>query len=328
MRCLLLLSGGLDSMLAGCLMKEQGIGVVAVTFTSPFFAETRGVAVARMLGLEHRVLDVSDTIIELVRHPVHGYGKHMNPCIDCHAMMVRTAARLLAAEGASFVATGEVLGERPKSQNLTALRIVEQEGNMEGLVLRPLSARLLPETVPERLGWIDRERLCDFSGRTRTRQFELADRFGIRDYATPSGGCRLTDPAFTARLKVLLERHPEADEGAYRLLSLGRHAWRGDALIVVGRNRAENGAIEAHEVPGDVAVRLSSNLGPTTLVRWADKESLELAATMTARYSQERDEERVHLVARTVALPPATHDVRELVSTRHREVRDFQLVDG
>lgn len=308
-------------MLAARLLLEQGVDVVAVTFTSPFFGPDKGARAAAALGVDHRVIDITDELVECVRAPRHGYGRRMNPCIDCHALMVRTAARMLEAEGAAFVATGEVLGERPKSQRLDALKAVEREGGLEGRLLRPLSAKLLPPTAPELEGLVDREQLEDIKGRSRRRQFELAERFGIAEYPTPGGGCRLTEEAPSARLRVLLERRPDVDAASFELIRLGRHVWEGDSLIVVGRDEEDNRRIEDVARSGDLIVQIVSGKGPTTLVRWPEAAAEEAAAALTARYSQERDRDEVELVVR----PAGGGAPRRVVSRDHHR-RSFDLV--
>lgn len=322
-RALVLMSGGLDSILAARTLIEQGIDVVGVTMTSPFFGADRGKAAAAMLGVEHRVEDITDPLLEILKAPRHGFGRFVNPCVDCHALMVRTCAGMLDEEGASFVATGEVLGERPKSQHERALRVVEKDGGLPGLVLRPLSAQLLVETIPELEGWVDRGRLHALSGRSRTGQFELARRFGISAFPNPGGGCRLADPAFAVRTRALMAAHPDPSPSSYSLMLLGRHAWEGLALIVVGRDKAENRRISALAEHGDVLVGLQSDKGPTTLVRWPTPVAIDLAATMTARYSQERDADEVALVLTDVA----SGHVHRAMSRDHIERREFPLLD-
>lgn len=308
-------------MLAARLLLEQGVEVVAVTFTSPFFGSGRGERAAALLGIPHRVVDIGDELVECVRAPKHGYGRHANPCIDCHALMVRVAASMMEDDGAAFVATGEVLGERPKSQRLDALRIVEEESGLAGRLLRPLSAKLLDETIPEKEGLVDRERLEAIKGRSRKRQFELAAEFGITEYPTPGGGCRLTEGAPTARIRALLERHPDATKGDFELVGLGRHIWEGAALVVVGRDHADNMSLENEAQPGDSLIRPRSGKGPVALVRWPTAAAEELAASAVARYGQERDEDQVSVVARTVGEPGE----RPLVSSDHK-ARRFALV--
>ncbi|MGB9798098.1 MAG: tRNA 4-thiouridine(8) synthase ThiI, partial [bacterium] len=267
MKAIVLLSGGLDSTLAIKLLLEQGIDVIAVHFTSPFFRSSWAVKTAREWGIPLLEIDITDDILKLLKAPPHGFGSQMNPCIDCHALMLRKAKEIMEEVGASFVATGEVLGERPMSQNREALRIVEKESGLEGLLLRPLSAKLLPPTIPEKEGWVDREKLLDIKGRSRKRQLELAEKWGIKDYPSPAGGCLLTDPQFSKRLKDLLDNKELTKENVV-LLKLGRHfRLRKGVKLVVGRNKEENERIREFSREGGILLRAYSHKGPDGLLR-------------------------------------------------------------
>ncbi|MGB9876425.1 MAG: tRNA 4-thiouridine(8) synthase ThiI [bacterium] len=287
MKAIVLLSGGLDSTLAIKLLLEQGIDVIAVHFTSPFFRSSWAVKTAREWGIPLLEIDITDDILKLLKAPPHGFGSQMNPCIDCHALMFRKAKEIMEEVGASFVATGEVLGERPMSQNREALRIVEKESGLEGLLLRPLSAKLLPPTIPEKEGWVDREKLLDIKGRSRKRQLELAEKWGIKDYPSPAGGCLLTDPQFSKRLKDLLDNKELTKENVV-LLKLGRHfRLRKGVKLVVGRNKEENERIREFSREGGILLRAYSHKGPDGLLRGDgfDEEDIELAGKIIARYS-------------------------------------------
>jgi hypothetical protein len=282
-----LLSGGLDSMLAVSLLQRQNVDILAVSFVTPFFGSARAEEAARRLGVPFRPVDITARHLEVVKHPKHGYGRNMNPCIDCHALMLNVAGKILEAEGYDFLFTGEVLGERPKSQNRPALGIVAKESGYPDLVLRPLSAKLLDPTKPEREGLVDRERLLDIQGRSRKRQMALAVEFGITEYPSPAGGCRLTDPGFSRRLRELLDRDPQADADDMRLLALGRHLRLAEKTrLVLGRNKEENEKLEAFFRPGDVKLFVRGVMGPTGLLRGpAGAELKALAASICARYS-------------------------------------------
>ncbi len=301
MKALALLSGGLDSILAVKLIQEQGIEVVGVAFTSPFFGAERAAQAASFLGIPLHVVDITKELLEVLVAPRHGYGKNLNPCIDCHALMVRRAKELLPVVGASFIITGEVLGERPMSQNAGALRVVARESGAEDLLLRPLSAKHLPPTLPERAGWVDRERLGDIKGRSRKPQLALAEKYGLTSYPTPAGGCLLTDPGYARRLKAYLGVYPQPDPADLELLKCGRHFWtQGQSWIVVARREEENKRLAAAARPDDYLLRLASFPGPLTLVRPGSDagEALKVAAALTARYSKARDEEEVEVVVR------------------------------
>jgi tRNA-specific 2-thiouridylase len=286
-RALSLLSGGLDSLLAVKVLEEQGIRVTGVTFTSPFFGATNAEKGAAALRIELLVRDITDEIIALVKAPPHGFGRQMNPCIDCHALMVRKAGELMRGRGFDFVATGEVLGERPMSQNRQSLDTVARESGVGDLLLRPLSARLLSLTRPEREGLVDRERLLAIEGRSRRPQIELAGKYGITGYVQPAGGCLLTDPRFSARLSELLEMEPGAQAREMRLLTMGRHfRLPSGAKAIVGRDEGDNGRIAAAAGPGDLLIVSDVIPGPTLLlVRAKGEGDLELAARVCASFA-------------------------------------------
>lgn len=301
-KAVVLLSGGLDSILAVKVLQDQGIEVVGVNFQTPFFGPAKAKVAAEFLGIELVILDITSEHLDLVKHPKHGYGRFMNPCIDCHAYMIRRAGEVMRRVGAKFVATGEVLGERPKSQNPQALKIVERESGLEGYVLRPLSAKLLDPTVPEREGWVDRERLLDIQGRSRKRQFDLAQEYGIDDYPTPAGGCLLTDPEFSNRLRHLFKSKPDAEENDVELQKVGRH-FEGEegSMIVVGRNEGENERLLKLAEEGDLLLEAKDYTGPLTLLRGpAGEEEIAAAAAATARYGKARALERVDVLYRRV----------------------------
>ncbi len=303
MKALALLSGGLDSMLAARLIQEQGIEVIGVAFTSPFFGPDRARRAAEWLGIPLHVVDITEDLIPILVRPKYGYGRNMNPCIDCHALMVRKAGELMKELGASFIITGEVLGERPKSQNAAALRIVARDSGLEGYLLRPLSAKLLPPTVPEEKGWVDRERLLDIQGRSRKPQMALAEKYGLKDYPSPAGGCLLTDPGLSRRLKELLAENPVPEPRDLELLKYGRHFKSPEgAHIVVARQKEENEPLVALARPGDYLVRLKGLPGPRTLVRGAKNgaDSLRLAAALTIRYSKARGLDRAAVLVEQV----------------------------
>ncbi len=199
-----LISGGLDSGLATRLMLELGVELVALNFRSPFcLCNKRGGCsfeaknLSDRLGIGLKVVSVFDEFVEIVKNPPHGYGSNLNPCIDCRILMFKTAKKFMQEIGASFIVTGEVLGQRPMSQKSPTLRLIEKESGLEGLILRPLSAKLLPETIPEKNGWVNREKLLSISGRGRKEQISLVKEFEMGDYPCPSGGCLLTDPCFS-----------------------------------------------------------------------------------------------------------------------------------
>lgn len=280
-------------MLAAQLIRDQGMDVLALFFETPFFTSPKARKSADHINLPIKVVDITDKHLEIVRNPKHGYGGHMNPCIDCHTLMIRTAGEFLDQEGADFVITGEVLGQRPMSQNLKALALVASESGFQGLVLRPLSAKRLPMTIPEQRGWVDRDRLMGFSGRSRKPQMELAKRLDIRDYPSPAGGCLLTDEAFSRRLKDLVSAVPDFQLREIELLKLGRHFRLGPhTRVIVGRNQKENEEISALSRETDLVLTTVSVPGPTVLVLGdLTPEIEEVAASMTVSYSDAGNDE-------------------------------------
>jgi tRNA-uridine 2-sulfurtransferase len=261
-----LLSGGLDSMLAARIILDQGIQVLGVSFETPFFGADKARRTAEQLKIPLNVLDITRDHWVMLKSPRYGYGKGMNPCIDCHALMVRKAGEYLKEIQADFLFTGEVLGQRPFSQTRPSLRAVEKESGHCDLILRPLSALLLKETKPEQQGLVDRSRLLDIRGRSRKLQMALAAQYGLHDYPAPAGGCLLTDPIFSLRLKELFSHSPDPALREVELLKAGRH-FRLDSKmkVIVGRNEKENEFIEKWIDPGDGWARVIGHPGPMTL---------------------------------------------------------------
>ncbi len=274
-------------MLAVQLVREQGINVLPVFFKTPFFESFKASDSAEALDLPLRIVDVTQRHIEVVKNPAHGYGANMNPCIDCHALMARTAGDLLSSEGADFVITGEVLGQRPMSQTRRGLTLVASESGIEDLLVRPLSARLLPWTTPERKGWLDRSRLGAIKGRSRKAQMEMAAEYSIKHYPSPGGGCLLTEKGFSRRLQDLLELTPDPARKDLEMLKLGRHFRLGTgARLVVGRNKRENAALAGFAAAGDAVLDASGIPGPLAVLTGpSGPAELETAAAITVAYS-------------------------------------------
>ncbi len=285
-----LCSGGLDSILSALVLRDQGIAVSWVSFETPFFSADKARAAARITGVPLTVRDITPVYLEMLKNPRCGYGRRMNPCMDCHALMFRLAGEMMAEAGASFLFSGEVLGQRPMSQTRPSLRYVEKHSGHDGYILRPLSAKKLPETIPEREGWVDRERLLDFSGRTRKPQMALADAYGITDYPAPAGGCLLTDKGFSTRLRDLFAHGADDEtEAELHLLRHGRHIRLDDRTkIVVGRTKADNAAISALVRPEtDVTLKVRDYPGPAVVIpRGGSDEGIRLAAAIAAGYTK------------------------------------------
>jgi len=265
-KALALLSGGLDSSLAAWLIKKQKIYLEGLTFKSYFFGPQKGIAAAEQLEIPHRVIDFSEEHLEIVKKPKYGYGKAINPCIDCHALMLKKAKEILEKEGFDFVVTGEVLGQRPFSQNKHSLSIVAQESGLGQRLLRPLSAKLLPPTLPEKKGWVDRNQLLDIQGKSRKRQMALAQKIGLR-FPQPAGGCLLTEIEFGRKLETLIKQVPNFDGNDVALLKIGRHYWQGQNRIILGRDQQENENLIELARHQDVLLQPANFIGPTTLVR-------------------------------------------------------------
>ena len=286
-RCsgLSLLSGGLDSRLAVKVLERAGAHVEGVVFETPFFSADGAKRAADALGIALHVVDFTDDEIALVKNPPHGFGSAMNPCIDCHATMIRRASEMMANMGFDFVATGEVLAQRPMSQNRQALGIVEKASGCVGRLVRPLSAKLLEPTLPEKEGLLDRDALLDISGRSRTRQLALAAEFGLVDFPSPAGGCKLTEAGFARRLRDLMEHEGLDDRRLVDLItSARRFRLKGGSFLMVGRNAAENDILRRG---ADVGIMLEpvGISGPTALLSpSASREERLFAAAIVAAY--------------------------------------------
>jgi len=266
-KALALVSGGLDSLLAAKLIKDQGIQVIGVHFKIPFCK----LDIKKNLpdiGIKLLEFDLSADFLSLISNPRYGFGSNMNPCIDCKILMFTKAGELLRELKADFIVTGEVLGQRPMSQNKQALRLIKQRSGLDDLLLRPLSAQFFPPSLAETEGWVKREKLLDFNGRIRTPQMQLAEKLGINKYANPAGGCLLTDPCFSKRLKELL-RHEGLSLDNLALLKVGRHfRLKDNSRLVVGRDEGENKLLMQLAMPGDYLFFPQKDLaGPTSLAR-------------------------------------------------------------
>ncbi|MFZ5448078.1 MAG: tRNA 4-thiouridine(8) synthase ThiI [Thermodesulfobacteriota bacterium] len=288
-RALGLFSGGLDSMLAAAVLRAQGLEVTLICLVTPFFGARRARESAAHLGLPLWEVDITDKYLPLIYDPPHGLGRYHNPCIDCHILMLREAGALMEAEGFDLLFTGEVLGQRPMSQNRGSLNLIAKESGFAEVLLRPLSAKFLKTTRPELLGWVDRERLLNLSGRGRKRQMVMAEEFGITRYPAPAGGCLLTDLGYVARLKELLSYLQETPVSRrdLELLKYGRHfRLPGGTKAVVGRTQRENEALLGLKAPGDFLVKVEKIPGPLVLVYGAESAAeLEDAAMLAAAYS-------------------------------------------
>lgn len=285
------MSGGLDSVLAVKVIQEQGIELEGVAFETPFFSANKAVEASRAIGLPLTVVDITEEHLVMLRAPRYGYGRNMNPCIDCHILMLKKAGEIMEARGAHCILTGEVLGQRPMSQGKQSLHVVAKRSGYQPYIVRPLSARLLPETMPEMEGKVDRSRLLDIQGRGRKRQMEMADRYRITGYATPAGGCLLTDPGFSKRLRDLFAHDTNMEIRDLELLKVGRHLRLNDETkIIVGRKQRENAIITELSEDHDIVINMRDIPGPTVLVPYGcGGEDLRRAAGICALYSHAPD---------------------------------------
>ncbi|MBW1841016.1 MAG: tRNA 4-thiouridine(8) synthase ThiI [Deltaproteobacteria bacterium] len=288
-RSLGLCSGGLDSILSALILQKQGIEVEWITFETPFFSSENARKAADTTGIPITVKDITPVYLEMLKDPPCGYGKGMNPCMDCHALMFKEAGALMAKKGFDFLFSGEVLNQRPMSQTKSSLRYVEKQSGFDGYILRPLSARKLPVTLPEQEGLVDREMLLDFSGRSRKPQIKLAKAFGISDYPSPAGGCLLTDKGYSNRLRDLFDHQKDYSVRDLYLLKHGRHL-RLDKItkIIVGRTKQDNDDINKYFDPAlDTLIKVTNFPGPIVLVPYGTgRENVLRAAAICTGYSK------------------------------------------
>ncbi|MCA1795244.1 MAG: tRNA 4-thiouridine(8) synthase ThiI [Desulfotignum sp.] len=288
-RALGLCSGGLDSMLAGLVLKNQGIEVTWISFETPFFSAEKAKKASDICGIPLLVKDITFAYMQMMSAPKAGFGKNMNPCMDCHALMFETAGHIMNEQGFDFLFSGEVVGQRPKSQTKNALQYVEKNSRFKGSILRPLSALCLPQTLMEKNGLVDRTQLCAINGRSRKAQKELAAHFGITEYPAPAGGCLLTDKQFSIRLKDLLAADKTPEVRHLHLLRHGRHFRLTDTCkLVMGRSKADNEQMLAWYDPAtDARLDHTSRPGPVVLLFGRfDQDQIETAAAMTAAYTK------------------------------------------
>lgn len=322
------MSGGLDSTLATKLILDQGIEVIGLFLTSPFGCKENVEDVAKHLGIQLKVVDKGTAYLDLIRNPKYGYGKNMNPCIDCRIYMFNIAERIMEEEGADFIITGEVLGQRPMSQHRDAMDIIDRDSATEGLVLRPLSAKYHPPTLPEREGWVDREKLLDITGRGRSEQLKWAELLQLKAYTAPGGGCLLTDVNFSVRLKHFFERNTHPSMTEVKLLRYGRYFDLSDgSALVVGRDAEENNQLqkisEADVREGKLTLLRPYFTGPVAVLFGGSpgrEGILSEAAALIAKYAKKGiiDDQIIevktggHATHITVGFPPAAQRTEAL----------------
>ncbi|MBP7341018.1 MAG: tRNA 4-thiouridine(8) synthase ThiI [Smithellaceae bacterium] len=299
-KAIALFSGGLDSILAAILVQKQNIEVTGLTFTTPFFGADKAKVSAAGIDLPLLIQDITDEHLQMLKAPRYGYGKNMNPCIDCHTLMLSVAGRKMEETGADFIVTGEVLGQRPMSQTKQSLSIVAKNSGFADDILRPLSAQLLEPIRAQREGIIDTARLAGISGRGRKEQIRMAEAFGIPQFPPPAGGCLLTDPMFARRLRELLDRREDRQIRDYDLLRYGRHFRDEHGIkIIVGRNHKDNEALLRLTLEVDFACAMARYPGPYVLVPYGNPAARAFAAALCVRYSDAPDGEAADVICRS-----------------------------
>jgi len=318
-----LLSGGLDSILATEMIVKQGIDVTAFNVRSPFcLCKKDGCAAvdaAKQLNVPLKMVAAGNDYLRMLRNPKHGYGRNMNPCIDCRIFLFKKAKKYAREIGAGFLFTGEVLDERPMSQHYSALKLIEKEAGLKGKILRPLSARLLPETEAEKKRLVDRAKLLDIQGRSRKPQFKLAEEFNIKDFPCPSGGCLLTYEEYAKKIRDLFTHKKRVSMADIALLRVGRHFRFGENKIIVGRDETENKILNARKNRSELYFELADIVGPVTILQGPKtKKAIEAAAQLTAFYSDAKTGEvkvnfgREKLDKTVLVTLPAKADVDKL----------------
>ncbi|ORU90627.1 MAG: tRNA (5-methylaminomethyl-2-thiouridylate)-methyltransferase [Cycloclasticus sp. symbiont of Poecilosclerida sp. M] len=333
-----LISGGLDSLLAAKVMLEQGVHVEGINFYTGFCVEGHTHAIrkkdkakpkrnnalwsAEQLGIKLHIIDIIEEYKDVLINPKHGYGANMNPCLDCKVFMVGKAKQWADENGFDFIITGEVIGQRPMSQRRETMPIISEESGAEDRLLRPLCAQNLPETLPEREGWVNRDELYDFSGRTRKPQMALAEKFGFDDYAQPAGGCCfLTDKAYSVKLVDLWASRGKRDYALddIMLLKVGRHIRPREGFkLIIAREEGESNFLQGYKKQFTTLKTISHN-GPLTLLDGvADEDGIKLAAQIVARFSQGREASEVEVevadkgqVQNLVVKPLAPDEIQE-----------------
>lgn len=298
-KALVLLSGGLDSTLVVPIMLQQGIELEAINFVIPFCTcKNEAQKVSEKFGIPLKIFSNFNEYIKVIKNPKYGYGKGMNPCIDCRIFMLKKAKDYMEKVKADFIVTGEVLGERPMSQHRRAMEIIDRESGLERLVVRPLSAKLLEPTLPEERGWVNREYLLSISGRSRKPQISLANDLQINEYPSPAGGCLLTDPQFVKKMKDLLTYTKNPTSNDIQLLKVGRHFRLSEELkVIVGRNEEENKRLATLGKDKDIKIVVVNGKGPLVICRGITKQdSLLKSASIAAKYSDDKGKSGIRII--------------------------------
>ena len=319
-----LCSGGLDSMLAGLVLRKQGIDVAWITFETPFFASHKARKASEMTGIPLTIKNITRQYLPMLRNPNCGYGRWMNPCLDCHALMFRIAGKIMKNKEFDFLFSGEVLGQRPMSQTKPSLRYVEKNSGYDGYIVRPLSARKLPETIPEKEGWVNRDLLYDFAGRSRKGQIALVQEFGIVDYPAPAGGCLLTDRGYSNRLRDLFHHQETSTEAELHLLKYGRHfRLTNKTKLIVGRTKTDNeNIVKYHDPANDTLIKAEKIPGPLLLIpNGTDKDTLGLAASVCVGYTKAPND--IPVAVQVVS--PNGHETITVNGMPSAEIKEFMI---
>jgi tRNA-uridine 2-sulfurtransferase len=307
-KALALLSGGLDSTLAVKMMLDMDINVEALNFTSPFCTctgknagcKSEAVSVAEEFDIPIKVVQKGLDYLEIVRNPRHGYGKGINPCVDCRIYLLLKAKEYMSECGADFIITGEVLGQRPMSQRRDTLRVIERESGLEGLLLRPLSAQHFDPTIPEQKGWVDREKLMAIKGRSRKELFQLADDLDVKNYPCPAGGCLLTELSFVPKVKDIFDHSDDLNMRDFRMLKIGRHFRIGPRTkVIIGRDENDNRLLEAAMQPGETSLFwMDGNTPDGVIMGTQDGTCIDLASRILLRYTKAEPDVHCRLAVR------------------------------
>jgi len=325
MKAVALFSGGLDSTLAMKLIIDQGVDVIALNINTGFGSTKDRLEhmqnMCAQVGAELKIVDIeSEFLQDVLFDPKHGYGKNFNPCIDCHAKMFAVAKRVMEAEGASFLISGEVLGQRPMSQNKDALQTVLNESNCDGLLLRPLSAKALAPTIAEIEGWVDREKLEGITGRSRDRQLELVKEIGLEDFESPGGGCLLTDENFAKKMFDFI-KYDLFEVGDIPVMKFGRHLRLPDgAKLVVGRNKDENAHLQNIDNNKYYHIKTIALPGPHSLLsKSATNADKELAAKIILTYCKTQEN-------KTYTLSFDEEELKAVPFTSRDEIKPYTIM--
>ncbi len=322
-KAIALFSGGLDSVLAVLWMKRLGYDVIPVFFRSCFFTEEKALKTAKSAGFEIKVVDIGCQLLEVIKNPKYGFGKHTNPCIDCHSLMFRMAGSLMKEWDADFLISGEVLSQRPMSQRLDAMNAVKKHSGYKDYIIRPLSQKLLPNTQPITEGWVDKHEMLDIQGRSRKRQMKLAEDFGVEYYPTPGGGCLLTDKMYSIRLTDLIE-HDQLKTQCVKYLNVGRHFRISDDLkLIVGRKKADNDMLQKL-TDKETTLKLKDKQGPlgvlSSLNDELKTEEIETAASILLSFSNKTDSlDQVRVIYAEDTMPDKTVQVEKMEREKVKE---------